>query len=179
MYIRKDDVVEVVTGDDKGTRGKVLRVMRSENKVVVEGVNRVYRHLKPSRRNPQGGRLSKEMPVNASNVALIDPATGKRALQGTVTRDKNAKTRRVEVERLVRHPKYGKYIKQRTICYTHDENNESHLGDTVEIEESRPLSRTKRWVLKRIVTKAPSRALSNLEGRPPGSEAVTAATDKK
>jgi large subunit ribosomal protein L24 len=77
MYLRKDDVVEVLTGDDKGTRGKVLRVLRAENKVVVEGVNRVYRHLKPSRRNPQGGRLSKEMPVNVSNVALIDPASGK------------------------------------------------------------------------------------------------------
>ena len=104
--------------------------------------------------------------------------TGKRLLQGTVTRDKNAKTRRVEVERLVRHPKYGKYIKQRTICYVHDENNESHLGDTVEIEESRPLSRTKRWVLKRIVTKAPSRALSNLEGAVAGSEAAAPATGK-
>jgi large subunit ribosomal protein L24 len=77
MYIRKDDTVEVLTGDDKGTRGKVLRVIRAENKVVVEGVNKVYRHLKPSRRNPQGGRLSKEMPVNASNVALVDPSTGK------------------------------------------------------------------------------------------------------
>jgi small subunit ribosomal protein S17 len=108
-----------------------------------------------------------------------EKSTGKRALQGTVTRDKNAKTRRVEVERLVRHPKYGKYIKQRTICYTHDENNESHLGDTVEIIESRPLSRTKRWTLVRVVTKAPSRALSNLEGRVPGSEPVTQAADKK
>jgi large subunit ribosomal protein L24 len=73
MYIRKDDVVEVVAGDDKGTRGKVLRVLRGKNQVVVEGVNRVYRHLKPSKRNPQGGRLSKEMPVNASNVMFVDP----------------------------------------------------------------------------------------------------------
>jgi large subunit ribosomal protein L24 len=77
MYIRKDDTVEVITGDDKGTRGKVLRVLRDKNQVVVAGVNRVYRHLKPSRRNPQGGRLSKEMPVNASNVMLIDPSTNK------------------------------------------------------------------------------------------------------
>ena len=77
MYIRKDDVVEVVTGDDKGSRGKVLRVLRPKNQVVVEGINRVYRHLKPSRRNPQGGRLSKEMPINASNVMLIDPSSGK------------------------------------------------------------------------------------------------------
>ncbi|VTR99583.1 50s ribosomal protein l24 : 50S ribosomal protein L24 OS=Rhodopirellula maiorica SM1 GN=rplX PE=3 SV=1: KOW [Gemmata massiliana] len=76
MYICKNDVVQVIAGDDKGTRGKVLRVLRSEGKVVVEGVNRVYRHLKPSRRNPQGGRLSKEMPVDASNVMLIDPVQG-------------------------------------------------------------------------------------------------------
>jgi large subunit ribosomal protein L24 len=73
MYIRKDDVVEVVAGDDKGTRGKVLRVLRAKNQVVIEGVNRVYRHLKPSKRNPQGGRLSKEMPVDASNVMFVDP----------------------------------------------------------------------------------------------------------
>lgn len=77
MFIRKDDTVEVLAGDDKGKRGKVLRINREANKVVVEGINRVYRHLKPSRANPQGGRLSKEMPVDASNVALIDPTTNK------------------------------------------------------------------------------------------------------
>lgn len=77
MYIRKEDMVEVIAGDDKGTRGKVLKVIRAKGQVVVEGVNRVYRHLKPSKRNPQGGRLSKEMPVDASNVMLIDPTTGK------------------------------------------------------------------------------------------------------
>lgn len=73
MYIRKDDVVQVLAGDDKGKRGRVLRVLRQDGKVVVEGVNRVYKHLKPSRQNPQGGRLSKEMPVDASSVALVDP----------------------------------------------------------------------------------------------------------
>ena len=77
MFLRKEDVVEVIAGDDKGTRGKVLRVLRVKNKVVIEGVNRVYRHLKPSRRNPQGGRLSKEMPVDASNVMFIDPVQNK------------------------------------------------------------------------------------------------------
>ncbi|QEL19982.1 50S ribosomal protein L24 [Limnoglobus roseus] len=77
MFIRKDDTVEVLAGDDKGKRGKVLRLNRESNKVVIEGVNRVYRHLKPSRTNPQGGRLSKEMPIDASNVALIDPTTNK------------------------------------------------------------------------------------------------------
>ena len=62
------------------------------------------------------------------------------------------KTRRVEIPRLVKHPKYGKYIKRRTICHVHDENNESHLGDTVEIMETRPLSKLKNWRLVRVVT---------------------------
>jgi large subunit ribosomal protein L24 len=76
MHIRKDDQVEVITGDDKGTPkdrrfAKVLRVLTSKNKIVVEGVNRVYKHMKPSSKNPQGGRLSKEMPINVSNVMLV------------------------------------------------------------------------------------------------------------
>jgi large subunit ribosomal protein L24 len=73
MHVRKDDMVEVIAGDDavKGRARKVLRVLIAENKVVVEGVNRVYKHVKPSRRNPQGGRLSKEMPIAASNVLLF------------------------------------------------------------------------------------------------------------
>jgi large subunit ribosomal protein L24 len=83
MLIRKGDVVRVVTGDDKGSTGRVLRVMRDKNKVVVEGINRVYRHLKPSRRNPQGGRLSKEMPVDVSNVMLIDQSSNKPTRIGT------------------------------------------------------------------------------------------------
>ena len=72
---------------------------------------------------------------------------------GVVTSDKTAKTRRVEIPRMVKHPKYGKYIKRRTVCHAHDENNESRMGDTVEIIESRPMSKTKRWNLVRVVTK--------------------------
>ena len=116
------------------------------------------------------------MADDATKTPEAAPTTGKRVLQGIVTRDKNSKTRRVEVQRLVRHPKYGKYVKQRTICYTHDEADESHLGDTVEIIESRPLSRTKRWRLVRVVVKAPSRTLSNLEGAVAGSDAKAVAT---
>src|SRR5436309_15356673 len=75
MNIRKDDQVEVSTGDDRGTPSnrriaKVLRVLPERNKIVVEGVNRVYKHLKPSQKNQQGGRLSKEMPIDVSNVML-------------------------------------------------------------------------------------------------------------
>jgi small subunit ribosomal protein S17 len=75
---------------------------------------------------------------------------------GVVTRDKMNKTRRVEIPRLVKHPRYGKYIRRRTVCHVHDENNESHVGDTVEIMETRPLSKTKHWRLTRIVTKGPT-----------------------
>jgi large subunit ribosomal protein L24 len=76
MHIRKDDLVVVIAGDDAdpGRARKVLRVLLDRNKVVVEGVNRVYKHLKPNRRNAQGGRLSKEMPVDVSNVALYCPS---------------------------------------------------------------------------------------------------------
>ena len=78
----------------------------------------------------------------------------KKVAVGVVTSDKASKTRRVEIPRLVRHPKYGKYLRRRTVCYAHDENNESHEGDTVEIIECRPLSRLKRWRLSRVVAKS-------------------------
>jgi large subunit ribosomal protein L24 len=74
MLIRKDDMVVVIAGDDKGPEPrKVLRAMPKDGKIVVEGVNRVYKHLKPSAKNQQGGRLSKEMPIDASNVLLYNP----------------------------------------------------------------------------------------------------------
>jgi len=78
----------------------------------------------------------------------------KRVVTGVVTSDKNAKTRRVELRRLVRHPRYEKMIRRRTVCIVHDENNESHHGDTVEIIESRPRSKRKRWELVRIVSRS-------------------------
>jgi len=78
----------------------------------------------------------------------------KRVLIGVVTRDKATQTRRVEVPRLVRHPMYGKTLRRRTICYAHDPENVSHNGDTVEIEECPPVSKLKRWTLKRVVSKA-------------------------
>jgi len=77
MHIRKGDIVEVMCGDDRGTRGRVLSVNPRANKVVVEGVNRVYKHMKRSQRNTQGGRLSREMPIQVANVQLIDPSTNR------------------------------------------------------------------------------------------------------
>ena len=62
------------------------------------------------------------------------------------------KTRIVEIPRKVRHPKYGKFVHRKTVCYVHDEENTSKMGDLVRIEESRPLSRKKRWTLLEVVT---------------------------
>jgi small subunit ribosomal protein S17 len=84
----------------------------------------------------------------------------RRVETGVVTRDKMDKTRRVEIPRLVKHPRYSKYIKRRTICYVHDEKNESRTGDTVEIMETRPLSKLKSWRLVRVVNKAPEQAVA-------------------
>ena len=88
-------------------------------------------------------------------MAEQQPRGNRRLETGVVTSDKMNKTRRVEIPRLVKHPRYGKYIRRRTVCHVHDENNESRLGDTVEIMETRPLSKTKCWRLVRIVIKAP------------------------
>ena len=73
--------------------------------------------------------------------------------QGVVESDKRDKTRKVVVEYLARHPKYGKYLKQRTVLHVHDENNESRKGDRVEVAPCRPISKTKSWKLVRVVEK--------------------------
>ncbi len=67
-HIKKGDVVMVICGDDKGKQGRVLRVLPKTDRVYVEGVNRVYRHVKRSQKNPQGGRLEKEAAIHISNV---------------------------------------------------------------------------------------------------------------
>jgi large subunit ribosomal protein L24 len=82
MLIRANDTVEVITGDDRGTRAKVLRIDRAAGKLVVENVNRVYKHVRKSQRNPKGGRLSKEMPVSLSNVLLVCEACHKASRLG-------------------------------------------------------------------------------------------------
>lgn len=82
MHIRTNDIVRVISGEDNGTDGKVLRILRDKNKLIVEGVNRVYRHVRRSQKNPQGGRLSKEMPISISNVKLLCPRCGKATRTG-------------------------------------------------------------------------------------------------
>jgi len=96
------------------------------------------------------------MTAMADNTQNTTDRGQRRIEVGVVTSDKMNKTRRVEIPRLVKHPRYGKYIKRRTICHVHDEKNESHIGDTVEIMETRPLSKLKSWRLVRVVTQAPS-----------------------
>ncbi len=78
----------------------------------------------------------------------------KRMLTGRVKSDKMSKTRVVEIARLVKHPKYKKFYRDRTTCYVHDENNESGEGDTVQIIEAAPMSKKKRWTLVKIIEKS-------------------------
>jgi len=87
LRIKQGDQVRVITGDHKGSEGKVVRVLRDENKAIVEGVNTVKKHEKPSARNPQGGIVEKEAPIHLSNLALIDPKSGDTTRVGYETRD--------------------------------------------------------------------------------------------
>jgi large subunit ribosomal protein L24 len=76
MHIRKGDRVKVISGVSRGKEGTVLRVEPEKNRVVVEGLNRRKRHMKPSQTNPEGGIVEFEAPIHASNVMLLDPSTG-------------------------------------------------------------------------------------------------------
>jgi large subunit ribosomal protein L24 len=77
IHIKKDDMVQVIAGDHKGTTGKVLRVMRDEGKVILQGINLAKKHVKPSRKSPSGGRINIEQPVHISNVLPVNPKTSK------------------------------------------------------------------------------------------------------
>jgi large subunit ribosomal protein L24 len=76
-HIKSGDTVMVTTGADRGKTGRVLRVLTGRDRVVVEGVNRVWKHVRPSQRNPQGGRIQKDAPIHVSNVMPLDPTTGR------------------------------------------------------------------------------------------------------
>lgn len=77
MHIKVDDTVMVTAGDDRGETGRVLSVDRGAGTILVEGVRKVYKHVRRSQKNPQGGRLSKEMPIPLSNVQLVCSGCGK------------------------------------------------------------------------------------------------------
>ena len=77
LKIKKGDKVVVISGGSKGKEGEVVRVMPQDNKAIVEGVNMVSKHTKPSAKNPQGGIVKTEAPIHISNLALVDPKSGK------------------------------------------------------------------------------------------------------
>src|SRR4029079_227710 len=101
----------------------------------------------PNQDNSNAARQQSRCNVRAQTMP-------KRQLIGVVTSDKMNKSRRVEIDRLVKHERYGKFMRRRTVCHVHDENNESHEGDTVEIIETPPKSKLKRWDLLRIVSRS-------------------------
>jgi large subunit ribosomal protein L24 len=87
MHVRRDDRVQVISGKDRGKRGKVLRVEPAKDRVYVEGLNMIKRHTKPTPQGDQGGVIEREGPIHASNVALIDPKSDRPTRVGTVIED--------------------------------------------------------------------------------------------
>jgi large subunit ribosomal protein L24 len=77
LHIKKGDMVEIISGNHKGATGKVLRVIPKRDRVVIQGQNLVKKHVRPSRKNPQGGRLNIERPIHISNVLPVNPKNSK------------------------------------------------------------------------------------------------------
>jgi large subunit ribosomal protein L24 len=101
MNIRKNDNVTVISGNSRGKSGKVLKVYPETRRIIVEGVNIMKRHTKPSQRNPQGGIVQREAPIHMSNVMLLDPKTNQPTRVGTkVVKDETTgKKRRMRLAR--------------------------------------------------------------------------------
>ena len=93
LHIRKGDEVIVLAGDDKGRKGKVLKVLVAKQRALVEGVNMVSKSMKPSAKNPQGGIVKQEAPIHISNLSLIDPKSGKATRVGMKKTDDGKKVR--------------------------------------------------------------------------------------
>lgn len=87
LKIKTGDTVVVTAGDHKGSEGKVVKIDREKNKAIVEGINMVSKHEKPSAQNPQGGIVKKEAPIQISNLSLIDPKSGEPTRVGYEVRD--------------------------------------------------------------------------------------------
>jgi len=97
LKIRTGDLVKVISGNSKGAQGKVLQVLVAENRAVVEGVNIVKKHAKPSAANPNGGIIEKEAPIHISNLAYVDPKSGKPTRVGRKVIEVNGKKKIVRV----------------------------------------------------------------------------------
>nr|AYQ75696.1 50S ribosomal protein L24 [Cohnella candidum] len=93
MHVKKDDNVIVITGKDKGKKGRVIAAYPRENRVLIEGVNMVKRHTRPNQANPQGGIIEREAPIHVSNVMHIDPKSGKPTRIGYKVLDNGKKVR--------------------------------------------------------------------------------------
>ncbi|WP_216624528.1 50S ribosomal protein L24 [Paenibacillus foliorum] len=93
LNVKKDDTVFVITGKDKGKKGRIIAAYPRENRVLVEGVNLIKKHTKPSQSNPQGGIISQEAPIHVSNVMLIDPKSGQPTRVGYKVLDNGKKVR--------------------------------------------------------------------------------------
>jgi large subunit ribosomal protein L24 len=91
--LKVGDLVQVLSGKDKGKKGKITKILLEDDKVVVEGVNTVTRHMKPTPRNQQGGKITKDAPIHASKVMPIDPETGKPTRVKIKTAEDGTKTR--------------------------------------------------------------------------------------
>jgi large subunit ribosomal protein L24 len=98
-HIKTGDVVVVVSGADRGKTGRVLRVLTKRDRVVVEGINRVWKHVRPSPRYPQGGRIQKDAPIHLSNVMPLDPRSAGGKPRGTRVRfeEVNGRKHRIAV----------------------------------------------------------------------------------
>ena len=97
MNFKVGDKVVVIAGKDKGKEGKIIKTLKNDNKVVVEGINMVTKHVKPNAQNENGGIIKVEAPIHASNVMIIDPKTGKRTRIAHEI-DENGKKHRISVK---------------------------------------------------------------------------------
>jgi len=93
LHVKKDDNVIVITGKDKGKKGRVIAAYPRENRVLVEGVNMIKRHTRPNQANPQGGIIEREAPIHSSNVMHVDPKSGKPTRIGYKVLDNGKKVR--------------------------------------------------------------------------------------
>lgn len=96
VHVRRGDRVKVIAGNYKGATGQVLRVIPGQNRIVVEGINVRKRHQRPSQENPEGGIVSFEAPIDASNVMLVDPTT-EEATRKRIRIDKDGTKERISV----------------------------------------------------------------------------------